>query len=194
MSTINASTVSATNITTNSITVGGRLLPNSLGSIIQTVYVRSDAFTTYSVPASGDGTTISALGLSITPSNANNRIICNWMINAEVDYNTVFLVHRNGVLITTVGEEGRNSVSNNGWVGFSPVPYDGNDQSSTMSNMTIQYSQIAGTTNTITYAPAIRSSNTGVSYTFFLNRCIAGTGGSQFENAVSTGILHEVVV
>jgi hypothetical protein len=178
---------------TNAIqTVAGKPILNGTGSIIQTVYVRSDAFTTYSAAASGNGTTVSALSASITPTSATNRIICNWMINGEVIYNTVWLVHRDGALITTAGEEGRNSISNNQWVGFSPSVYDANDQSSTPSTYTIQYSQIAGSTDTRTYAPAIRSSE-ATAYTFYLNRTVASTGAAAYENMVSTGVLYEVV-
>ena len=179
---------------TNAITtVAGKPILNSSGSIIQTVYVRSDAFTTYSAAASGDGTTISALSASITPISATNRIICKWMICGEVGASSdcVWLIHRNGALITTAGEEGRNSISNNRWVGFAPTPYDP-DFTSTPFSLGIQYSQIAGTTSTITYSPAIRGSG-ATALTFYLNRPINSTGADNLENAVSTCILHEVV-
>jgi len=177
---------------TNQIqTIAGKQILNSTGSIIQTVYGRSDAFTTYSAAASGDGTTVSALSASITPISATNRIICNWMISGEMHHDTVWLIHRNGALITTAGEEGRNSVSNNRWVGFAPTPYDANTDS-TQFCFSIQYSQIAGTTSTIIYSPAIRAA--GSAQTFYLNRAVASAGADTFENTVSTCILYEVVV
>jgi hypothetical protein len=180
---------------TNQIqTTAGKPILNSSGSIIQTVYVRSDAFTTYSAAITGDGTTVSALSASITPTSSTSRIICNWMICGEVggDSNTVWLIHRNGALITTAGEEGRNSVSNNRWVGFAPTPYDV-DFASTPFSLGIQYSQIAGTTSTIIYSPAIRSSS-ATATTFYLNRPISSTGQDVYENMVSTCVLYEVVV
>ena len=178
---------------TNQIqTIAGKPILNSSGSIIQTVYGRSDAFTTYAAAASGDGTTISPLGLTITPTSSNSRIICNWMINGETSWGIVFLVHRDGALITTAGEEGRNSISNNRWVGFSPALYD-NDSGSTPSTYTIQYSQIAGSTAARTYAPAIRGSGASA-FTFYLNRTVASAGADDYENMVSTGVLYEVVV
>jgi len=180
---------------TNQIqTVSGKPLLISAGSIIQTVYVRSDAFTTYSAAASGDGTTVSALSASITPVSATNRIICKWIICGEIGTTSdvVWLIHRNGALITTSGEEGRNNVSNSRWVGFAPTPYDV-DFASTPFSLAIQYSQIAGTTSTITYSPAIRASSATVN-TFYLNRTINSTGQDSYENTVSTCILHEVVV
>ena len=180
-------------IKTNAIqTVAGKPILNSTGSIIQTVYVRSDAFTTYAAATSGDGTTISPLGLTITPTSSNSRIICNWMINGEMNHDTVWLIHRDGALITTAGEEGRNSVSNNRWSGYASAFYDQNE-SSTPSNWNIMYSQIAGSTASRTYAPAVRGSG-GSAYTFYLNRTISSDGTDNNENMVSTGVLYEVVV
>ena len=180
---------------TNAIqTTTGKPILNSSGSVIQTVYVRSDAFTTYSAAITGDGTTVSALSASITPTSSTSRIICNWVICGEVGAasDAVWLIHRNGALITTAGEEGRNSISNSRWVGFAPTPYDV-DVTSTPYSLRIQYSQIAGTTSTLTYSPAIRSSS-GTAQTFYLNRTINSTGQDSYENMVSTCVLYEVVV
>jgi len=178
---------------TNAIqTIAGKPILNSSGSIIQTVYGRSDAFTAYSAATSGDGTTVSALSASITPKSATNRIICNWMITGEGNYNVVWLIHRDGALITTAGEEGRNNVSNNRWVGFAPMSYDV-DVASTPNIMNIQYSQIAGTTSTITYSPAIRGSGASAQ-TFYLNRPVGSAGADDYEIGVSTFVLYEVVV
>ena len=178
---------------TNQIqTIAGKQILNSTGSIIQTVYVRSDTRTSYASNNSGDGTTVSPLGLTITPTNANNRIICQWMINGEIHHDNVILIHRDGALITTAGEEGRNSVSNNRWSGYASAFYDQNEES-TPSNWKIMYSQIAGSTASRTYAPAVRSSSGG-NYTFYLNRTVSSGGEDNNENMVSTGVLYEVVV
>lgn len=167
---------------------------NTSGNIIQVVYARTDARSTYASIASGDGTTITDLNITITPTNANNRLICQWMINFEANENNVILIHRGGALITTVGEEGRNNVSNNRWVGYSASRYDMNDDS-TPDNMFVMYSQIAGSTASRTYAPAVRSSGP-LAYTFYLNRTVASTDGGQdnYERMVSTAVIYEVVV
>ena len=55
------------------------------------------------------------------------------------------------------------------------------------------YSQIAGSTASRTYAPAVRGSG-GTAYTFALNRTLGSIGADNFENTVSTGIIYEVVV
>jgi hypothetical protein len=175
------------------LSTSGKPLLNSSGSIVQTIFVRSNTRTTYSSATTGNGTTISELNMTITPTNANNRIICQWMINGELHQDNVILIHRDGALITTPGEEGRNSVSNSRWVGYAAAFYDQNEDS-TPSNWNIMYSQIAGTTASRTYAPAVRSSS-ATAYTFYLNRCVnANAGADSFENMVSTGIIYEVVV
>ena len=174
-------------------TVAGKTILNGTGSIIQTVYVRSDTRTNFASGPSGDGTTITPLGLTITPTNANSRIICQWMINGELHQDNVILIHRDGSLITTAGEEGRNSISNNRWIGYASGFYDQNEDS-TSSNWVIMYSQIAGSTATRTYAPAVRSSSSAT-YAFYLNRTIGSTdaGEDAYERMVSTGVLYEVV-
>jgi hypothetical protein len=170
-------------------------LLNTSGNIIQVVYARTDARNTYASAVTGDGTTITDLNISITPTNANNRLICQWMINCEVDWNNVLLIHRDGALITTVGEEGRNNISNNRWVGYSPFRFEGvsGDVNSTMENIFVMYSQIAGSTTSRTYAPAVRASGS-TAYTFFLNRTAGSTGQDIYENTVSTAVIYEVVV
>lgn len=184
MSTLSVNSIFGTN---NNI-----ILPNS-GSVIQTVFTRTDAFTLYSGSVTGDGTTITDLSLTITPTSANSRIIIQWMIQGDVSPNSdiIFLVHKNGLLINDTGELGRNSISNNRWVGFSMYPFD-SDFGSTQSQIKMQYSQIAGTTQTRTYSPAVRSSS-ATAQTFYLNRCVASAGADNLENGVSYGFAFEVV-
>jgi hypothetical protein len=161
------------------------------GMIVQTVYLRSDTRTTYASNNSGNGTTVSALGMTIVPKNANNRIIVQWMVNGELHQDNVFLIHRDGSLITTSGEEGKNNLSNNRYDGYVSAFYDQNE-SSTPSNWMIMYSQIAGSTSSRTYAPAVRSSS-GTNYTFYLNRTVSDSGDA-FERMVSSGVIFEVAV
>jgi hypothetical protein len=171
---------------------GHVLINNTGGNIVQVVYARTDARNTYASAVTGDGTTITDLNISITPTNANNRLICQWMINCEVHWDNVFLIHRDGALITTPGEEGRNNVSNNRWVGYVAPSYD-IDNNTTPTNLFVTYSQIAGSTTSRTYAPAIRASGSAP-YTLFLNRVLASAGTEFNENMVSTAVIYEVVV
>jgi len=54
------------------------------GSVVQTVYVRSDNRATYSAANSGNGTTITDLSISITPRYPESWILCRWMINGRL--------------------------------------------------------------------------------------------------------------
>jgi hypothetical protein len=161
------------------------------GSVVQVQTVRSDARTTISSANSGNGVTITQLNLSITPKFANSRLIMQWMMNIEVANNTVFLIHRNGALITTTNETGYNSEAGNArWSGFASMDYDNND-SSTPSNIFLQYSCISGSTEPQTYAPAPRASD-AVSATLYLNRTVSFAGQDAYENMVSTGTIWEI--
>jgi hypothetical protein len=161
------------------------------GSILQTVYARTDNRVAYASPISGNGTTITDLNLTITPKFANSIMLITWMINGEVGENNVFVIHQDGALITTAGYEGYNDIAGNvRWSGFISFKYDA-DVSSTPSNLNIQYYIPAGSTLSRTYAPAIRSSNS-TAQTFNLNRATAGVGQDTWENAISTGVIMEI--
>jgi hypothetical protein len=173
----------------------GKLILADSGSIIQTVFVRSDFRGSFSSNPSGDGTTIGALGITITPRSTTSRLICQWMINGELHNDNVFLVHRNGSLITTSGEQGFNNQSGNvRWSGIVSSDYDANEDT-TPSNWLLMYSQISGSLEQRTYSPAVRSSSGGT-YSFQLNRTISGadTGSDNVERMVSMGVIHEVAI
>jgi hypothetical protein len=61
-----------------------------------------------------------------------------------------------------------------------------------MENTFLQYSIVASTTQTLTFYPAIKSSS-GTAYTFNLNRTNGAVGQDSYENAVSTGVIQEIV-
>lgn len=160
------------------------------GTILQTVYVRTDIQTTYASPNSGDGTAIAALNITITPKRADSLLLCTWMINGEIGENNVFLVHKDGVLITTTGYESYNAVAGNQrWSGLMSAFYD-NDNATTPSNYYFQYAVPTGSTDLAVYSPAIRSSNS-TAQTFYLNRSVAASG-DNIEIMVSTGMIQEI--
>ena len=165
----------------------------STGNIVQIARVRYDVRTTWSAPNSGNGTTITSLNLTITPKRASNRLIIRWNLYGEIQNDVVFLVHRAGALLTTAGEEGyNNNAGNSRWSGFTPQIYDQNNDS-TANVITILYSQIAGSTASRTYAPAVRSAD-GSNYTYYQNRTISSAGQNNYEAGVSFGIVYEVTV
>jgi hypothetical protein len=174
-------------------TTSGKTILADSGSVIQTVFVRSDDRINYSALPSGNGNTLTPLGLTITPRSIGSRLICQWMINGEVHQDTVFLIHRNGVLIDTGDSPGFNALNGNvRWSGIATGRYDTNEDS-TPANYIIMYSQVSDSLATRTYCPAIRSSSGGT-YTLGLNKCINYTvaGQDNVEIMVSTGIAYEV--
>lgn len=117
---------------------------NSPGHVLQTQWVRTSTQTTYAAAVTGNGTTISALAISITPKSSSSLLICSWMINYEVNTNTVFLAHKDGSLITTSGYQGYNNVAGNvRYSGLIGAMYDA-DNNSTPSNSYIQYAITSG--------------------------------------------------
>jgi hypothetical protein len=163
----------------------------SPGHVVQVQTVRSDARVTFASNNSGDGTTITQLNLSITPKFANSKLIMQWMINAEVFHDTVFLIHKNGSLITTTGATGYNSEAGNvRWSGIASAAYD-NDTATTPSNYFIQYECISGSTVAQTFAPATRST-VSTNQILYLNRTVNSTGGDFLEAMVSNGTIWEI--
>jgi hypothetical protein len=161
------------------------------GSVVQVQTVRSDSRTTISSPTSGNGTTITQLNLAITPKFANSKLIMQWMINGEIHHENVFVIHKDGALITAAGATGYNSEAGNSrWSGIASGFYDQN-QDSTPSNWFIQYECVSGSTATQTFSPAVKSSG-GTAYTFYLNRTVGNAGTDNYETLVSNGTIWEI--
>jgi hypothetical protein len=158
------------------------------GSVIQTQTVRYGGQTTYSAAASGDGTTLGVLNLTITPRFATSKIVCEWVINYESSNDGVHLVHKDGARMT----DSVNDVQgNNRWSGTVPMVYDA-DTNSTTSNLKLLYVDTTTlSTASRTYAPAIRSSN-ATAFTYYLNRTLGSAGTDSYEAGVSYGFVMEI--
>lgn len=157
------------------------------GLILQTVIVRSDNRTTFGSAASGNGTPITDLNLMITPKFSNSIILCQWMLNGELNQDNVLLIWKNGAL----ADNGYNQQAGNvRYSGYASAFYDQNE-SSTPSNWKIMYSDTPGSTSPQTYGLACRSSS-ATAYTFYLNRTVSSLGADSNENLVSFGIAQEI--
>lgn len=190
MSTLSTDTLSASARSDWVIAVAENNYISEVGHILQTQWVRTTSQGTFASATSGNGTTVSPLGISITPRSTSSLLICSWMINYEVTHDTVFLVHQDGNLITTAGYEAYNSVTGNQrYSGVMSAMYD-NDNSSTPSNNYMLYAVPAATTTARTLAPAVRSAG-GTAATFYLNRAIS-TPADNNEITVSTGVIMEI--
>jgi hypothetical protein len=161
------------------------------GHVVQVKTVRSDSRSTFSMNNSGNGVALSPLNLEITPKFSNSLLLITWMVNAESNNDGVFVLHKNGSLITTSGETGYNAeAGNNRWSGVASMSYDEND-SSTPSNYYLQYFCLANSTSSQTFAPAVRSSS-ATNQVFYLNRPKDAIGESSYENMISTGTVMEI--
>ena len=164
------------------------------GMIVQTVFARTDARTTYAAAISGNGTTVTDLNLTITPKFASSLLLMTWMINCEFTtaaWQCVWLIHRDGALITEAGYQGyNNQAGNSRWSGFVGGQYD-NNASTTPENYGIQYFIPAGAAVSQTFAPAVRSA-TGTAHTLYLNRTVSGAGQDDYEVMISTGTIMEI--
>jgi len=185
------------NLYTNNIFSGGndtRPILQSTGNIVQCNRVRYDSRTTWSSNNSGNGNEITPLRLSIAPRHSGNIILCQWVLSGDFHHDNVFLVFRDGGLITAGGIQGYNSeVGNNRWSGFVSSTYDAasSDTGSTPHHWFIQYFQTADNTNNRSYGPAVRGAG-GANYTLFLNRTGGSGGQDGHEMTVSTGVIYEI--
>lgn len=155
------------------------------GKVVQTVYVRTDVRTTYTSLGSGDGTAITQLNLTITPTRADSTIWLRWSLFYELDHDNVFLVQRNGTLIGYNTSRGNARFS-----GILTPKYDA-DYNSTPQNDTINWFDRPNSTSSITYQLAVRSAN-GNNYTFALNRTVGNAGAEGHEVGMSWGFAREI--
>lgn len=178
-----------TNGIINPIT-GAPILKNT-GNIVQMTRVRYDARTTWSSNNGGNGTEISGLRLSMSPRHSGNLLLCQWVVAGEFHHDNVFVIMRDGGLITTGGEQGYNAETGNArWSGFTCSTYD-QDNNSTPHHWFIQYFCNADSTSSRFYSPAVRSSN-GNNFTLYLNRTQGSNGQDGHECQVSTGVMYEI--
>lgn len=192
MSTLSVGNLQGLPTNSNVITIPAGHVLYAPGMIAQVKYVRSDARSTYTAAGSGNGTALTELNLTITPKFANSLLLMQWMINGEGHHDIVFLIHKDGSLVTTSGYTGYNSVAGNvQYSGVASSAYDP-DNNSTPSNFFIQYAIAATSTTSATYAPAIRASDT-TAYTYALNRSIGSAGQGYYENMISTGTIWEIM-
>lgn len=155
------------------------------GKVIQTVYVRSDTRATYAASNTGNGTQITPVNLTITPTRTDSVIWIRWTMFYEMHHDCGFVVHRDSNLI------GYNTYRGN--VRYSGIltPHYDNDYSSTPQTSTINWFDRPNTTSAVTYQLAVRSSS-GSNYTFALNRSLGSAGQDDHETGVSWGFAREI--
>lgn len=157
-----------------------------IGSICQVVTTQTRAQTVYSVPASGDGTEVSLLNISITPRKAGNILVLEWAIFGETDWNVVFLVARNGALLPEATDSG-----NNRWAGVSTPVFD-NDNNTTPQVHIVRIVDTSTLATASTYSVLVRSSSSTATI-LTLNRVFGTPNADIRESGLSTGIALEIM-
>lgn len=175
----------------------GHPLLQDFGSIVQTVTVRAQNRTQYSMPApvgSTTGTALPTLAMTITPRNSDSLIVCTWHIFFESDENTGFRVLRNNAYVTTSPYQsyGNSAFSNTDtWNCLQTAPYDAANNNDTTPHIArLVYMDKPGG-GTFTYQPTVHPTNTSAA-NFNLNRVYENTGNNGDEVGVSFGRIFEV--
>lgn len=155
------------------------------GNIIQVNNIRIDNQASYSV--SNSPSIITELNQIITPKYSNSKIMVQWEIQYECDYNSVFVIFKNG----SVQSNGYNTVTGNiFYSGYAVTEYD-SDVASTPNRSTITYFDVPGSTSQHTYQIGLKSASASNS-AFYLNRPFSSTGANSYEIGVSLGYIMEI--
>jgi len=165
-----------------SLAPGASIQGVTSSALVQVRYFRTDTRTTYSSTAE-----MTATRLYITPTSASNILVMEWMVNGEIGHDGVFVIFKNGAVVTEAGYEGYNSNAAVGTAnGYAPFYYDSaNDNSSTPQCWHIQYTIPAGSTDEQYF------SLSAYAQTFYLNRTVSQIGTTSYENGVTTGMIME---
>lgn len=130
---------------------------------------------------------IALLTLTITPKLTTSKILIQAMINGESNSNAVFRLKRT-IGVDPEQEIGSPAPAGNRNTGIAPMPND-SDNSSTLSNIYIQFYDSPGTTNTVTYKFYYRPAS---NQTFYLNSTINATDTDNYERTSSSVTLLEI--
>lgn len=167
------------------------------GNVVQCKVTRYDGQTSASTGTGVDGVELTVMRTSITPKFSNSIILCQFQIHSEIsgnDWDAMFTVYKNGVVPTGTYAGFNTVVGNALWSGLSMTnPYDStNNVSSTPYTQSFVYHDFPGTTNTLTYAPGIKTSNAGAIKTIYVNRTVDSLGTTSLEAGVSFATIWEI--
>jgi hypothetical protein len=138
------------------------------GTVAQVKAVQTRALSSYTAPATGNGTEITPLDIAITPRKAGNMVILEWVVNGEGPHNLNFLVSRNGTILSDAS-----NALNNRWAAITNTDYDP-DNNSTPNEKVIKIVDFNSLGTASTYRLHVRSSYSSA-LTFYLNRPTGST-------------------
>jgi hypothetical protein len=161
------------------------------GTVIQTAQIQSHQRVSYYNYTQGtdqnNWTTLGVLKLPFRPMYANSMVLVKFILRCEMEYNGLYMITKDEAPMMLLAGESFPNLYN----GFAASPYDMGDHSSTPNNITMMWMDIPGTTDTVTYAPAFRRSDSG-GITCWVNRPYGSSGQWAYENGVSVGMAWEI--
>jgi hypothetical protein len=165
---------------------------NYAGAVLQCNMIRYDARPSVSAPGNANGTALTQLRLSITPTYTNSLIVCEWYIHGEASsHDQGFRVGKNGTVVTTSGFQGyNNDTGQNNHSFITSDHYDANDDSTPNCSVLLYYDR-PNTTSSIYYEPHVAAAD-GPARTWFFNRTVSSAGAGNQENGVSFGRIWEI--
>jgi len=167
------------------------------GNVVQCRVTRYDIQTSGSTGTGADGVELTGMRVSITPKFASSMILCQFQVHLELnsaDWDAMFTVYRNGAVPTGVYAGFNTVVGNANWSGLSITSYydSTNNADSTPNTQSFMYHDFPNTTNTLTYAPGIKTSNSGSVKTFYINRTVSSLGAASYEAGVCFSTVWEI--
>jgi hypothetical protein len=184
----NGGAVTSDKIADNTI---GRSKIGYAGAVLQTIMIRYDPRPGWSTPTSANGTLVSSMRLTITPTYSNSLIICEWRLHGEcASHDAGFRVARNGTVVTGTYAGFNRDTGQNNHSFINSEWYDADD-SSTPQSPSFLYYDFPGTTSSTFYDPSTASTD-GNTRTYFQNRPISSGGQNNHENGVSWGRITEI--
>lgn len=161
---------------------GGEARISGLLISYSTVQTRTQA--TFTVAPTVDEE-ITQLAIVMTPRKAGNKIILEWHIKGESDWDVGFVVYRNGTILANSSD-----VDNHGYAVITQNQYD-TDLNSTPTNSVVRIVDEDSLDVETTYSVYLRATHSTTS-TFYLNRTVTSTGTSGYESMLSSGTAMEI--
>ena len=175
---------------------GSALTGVSGGKVLQVVTNHVDTIASYLIDSETPDTTqkLAALDTSITPTASDSKILVTFSLCGEGHNQSVFRLFRDNTEIgrSTQGGTSGFPAQYGQWVGFKPMNYDANIDS-TPGNHHFVFSDTTNTTSSISYNLRL-SESVNSNLNFRLNRAYNGfsTGQANYEVGTSQVILMEI--
>ena len=164
---------------------GGTGVASNVGTVASVNMLQTRTNEDFAAATSGNGTVITPLNITFTPKQAGNKVILEFTVNGEGNWNQVFLVSRNDTLLADTTND-----SNNRWAGIATLSYDA-QTANTPDNCSIRILDLNTLATESTYKLQVRASGASAE-TYRLNRSYSSTGADDYETSLSVATATEI--